>query len=352
MSSKIATPKDKRKRARLSLVLEYYDGPQAVLLQRSDDCRIVAVAADVSGYQMPFFGAEINLSQWERYRRGFVDLRYLFVHPHFKRWYFFDLIDARDRIALNDADLSDGIQNDLIPEHGFFSYNHSEPVDIDIKQGRAIQSYKTDGVWDIGDFTKFYNKFSDLYAFFLSFKKYADQSISVATRKKIRDAFAKQPLRGGSSYGNLYNELAFSQNDSDRIAIGRIKYASPGEIEVRGRFDVFTEVSVAFHELEAHYIEIKDQYTILYKYLQEQGLLRAEAERFDQEGPIALYLKEMADKLGDSLKLADLSLLFDLTNKNALLYSKVLLAHFRRMEKYFLFFAEGRVKDPVTATGS
>src|SRR5260370_39194051 len=80
--------------AKLRQILEYVDGPQAVLLERSADQKIVAVAIDKSGYQgyeCPFFGAAISMDQWERYKRGFLDLRFLFMFPRWKEWYIFDL---------------------------------------------------------------------------------------------------------------------------------------------------------------------------------------------------------------------------------------------------------------------
>jgi hypothetical protein len=72
-------------------VLEYMDGPQAVLLERSAESKIVAVAIEKHGYRYPFFGAEVSSEQWERYRSGFLDLRYLFMYPRLKSWYIFDL---------------------------------------------------------------------------------------------------------------------------------------------------------------------------------------------------------------------------------------------------------------------
>ena len=69
----------KKKTATLAQVLEYMDGPQAVLLNRGNISKIAGVAIEKGGYTHPFFGAEISLDQWERYRRGLMDFRSLFI---------------------------------------------------------------------------------------------------------------------------------------------------------------------------------------------------------------------------------------------------------------------------------
>jgi hypothetical protein len=51
-------------------ILEYMDGPQVVLLERSADFKIVAAAIEKPGELHPFFGSAISYDQWERYRRG------------------------------------------------------------------------------------------------------------------------------------------------------------------------------------------------------------------------------------------------------------------------------------------
>jgi hypothetical protein len=59
-------------------------------------------------------------------------------------------------------------------------------------------------------------------------------------------------------------------------------------------------------------------------------------------------LQSQATALGELMKINDLDLIYQLTNQNALVFAKVLLAHGRRLDRYFMFFAEGRVKEPQT----
>jgi hypothetical protein len=159
--------KTRERSAKFVQVLEYMDGPQAVLLERSADQKIVAVAIQKAGFSYPFFGAQISSDQWERYRRGFVDLRYLFMYPRGKKWYFFDLANQQDGIlSLEPVKKDEYIEKHYIPEIGFFSYDHSEPIKEEKSRDLATQRYKPDGIWDLPDFAHFYKKLTDLYAFF------------------------------------------------------------------------------------------------------------------------------------------------------------------------------------------
>ena len=167
-------------------VLEYMDGPQAVLLDRGADYKIVGVAIEKHGYRYPFFGAEISPDQWERYRRGFVDLRYLFMYPKWKNWYIFTLAREVDgKITLESSNKDTFVEENYIPEHGFFSYDHSEQIQAAQIAGLATQNYATDGKWDLPDFYNFYSKIMDLYAFFLSLKKYTASDTPLGLKKKI-----------------------------------------------------------------------------------------------------------------------------------------------------------------------
>ena len=341
-------PRKKRETARFVQVLEYFDGPQAVLLEKSADSRIVGVAIDKEGYNNPFFGTNVSYEQWERYRRGYVDFRSLFVFPRWREWYFFDLIGMTPEgvIELIKTAKDSEAEENYVPASGFFSYDHSEKIISEVSASLATQKYMTDGIWALPDFTQFYNKLNDLYCFFISLKTYSSEFTSVDRKRQIKEAFSGHPLRGGSSYNNLYSDLAASQSFDDKIAIGRLKYASQGEVDVRGRFDVFGEIAVAYSELAENYDNVKEKYNCIYKFLANNRLLKAEFGRFDADGALSNRLLGLSNDFAASLHIADVQLIYDLTDKNSLIFSKVLLSYFRRLERYFMFFGEGRVKNP------
>lgn len=341
--------KGKSTKASFVQVLETIDGePHAVLLSRGKNTKVIGVAIDADQENATFFGSEISLDQWQKYVRGSTDLRFLFMFPRWRRWYYFNLHEKDGSIHLFLTEKGEKEESDFVPESGFFSYDHSEEVvDLSFKE-LALQKYKTDGVWDLPDFSQFYGKLSDLYAFFLSLKRFGEDSLSDSRREKIKEAFSEQPLRGGFSYVNMYSELTSIQDVGDRLSVGKLQYASPGEVDVRGRYDVFQEIAEAFEAFEASYGDLKKAYDELHDFLSENKLLRRAPDRFDNASAIAQFVFRRSNALAKKMNLTDRKIIYRLSDKNRLIYAKIVLSHFRRMEKYFMFFAEGRVLPPET----
>ncbi len=331
-------------KAVVSAMLVYFDEPQVILLEQKDDHKIISVAINKERYEFPFLGAEINEKQWERYCDGSVDLRYLFLFPQWKKWYIFDLRESENKqVTIYRAQEEDYKNEELLPVHGFFSKDHTEP-DLDRPTIRLEpQKFSIDGSWDLSEFSQFYNKFTNLYSFFLSLRKFENKDTRLDLKKRIREAFAEHPLKGGSSYVNLYGDLFTVQERRDRLSVQSIRYASPGHVAINGRSDVFGNIAQSLSKLETSYDSIKSKYGDIYKYLQKNKLLKAEKDRFDTEGPIAEYLYDQCEDFADLLAFSELELMHGLTGKNSLLTAKVLLSYFRRLDKYYMFFAEGRV---------
>ena len=337
-------------KATLVGTLVYIDEPQVLLLERDADAKIVAVAIDIEGYQYPFLGAEISSPQWDRYRRGFVDLRYLFLYPRWRRWYLFDLADAKDgEVPLKFAEPSVYKDDAYLPAAGFFSRDHTEPTAGISKTQLETQTYAIDGSWDLPDFSQFYAKITDLYSFFLSLEEYMSSTARLDLKKAIGGAFRGHPLRGGSRYINLYNDLYDAQDIDDRLIVKRIQYASPGRVDVDGRSDIFEKLNCSLDLFAANYDAIKTEYLEIHRYLHDSRLLKRDAARVELDSAIAKYILGRAREFAKIMQLEQFDLIYSLTDKNPLATIKILLSFYRRMERYYLFFAEGRVKDHSAA---
>ncbi|MPY75998.1 MAG: hypothetical protein GEU87_17280 [Alphaproteobacteria bacterium] len=338
--------------AQFLCTLVYVDEPQVVLLKKGDDSRLIAVAVEKADHTYPFFAAEINLTQWQRYRRGFVDLRYLFTFPRWKRWYLFDLADMADgQVSLERADDSRSNES-FLPQKGFFSREHTEPDLEEEIVKLETQNFAIDGSWDLPDFAQFYGKFTDLYYFFLGLRKYTSEFVKPEIKRQIRDAFAEHPLRGGSSYVNLYHDLFSAKEMNDALSVDKIRYASPGYVVVNGSADVFADIDSSLEKFASSYDEVKAQYLELHGYLRKMKLLSSSVERFDKDGAVAKYLVGECKRFAETMELSDFDLVYGLTGKNALGTAKILLSHFRRLERYYMFFAEGRVEEGPEVTPS
>ena len=152
--------------ARYVSTLVNLDGPQVVMLDHGDDAKIIGVAIDKEGYDYPFLGAEISFSQWERYNRQFVQLRYLFLVPRWKRWYIFDLADhdEKDRIPLERADKADYQNEKYLPSYGFWARSHTEENPVFESSAEVTsQKFLIDGTWDPPDISQFFARINDLY---------------------------------------------------------------------------------------------------------------------------------------------------------------------------------------------
>jgi hypothetical protein len=181
----------------------------------------------------------------------------------------------------------------------------------------------------------------------LSLKKYAAPDTSIDLKKKIRESFRNPPLRGGSSYVNMYEGLLSVQKLGDRLSVGKLRYASAGEIDVRGRGEIFGEMSIALGELTSRYDDIKNKYNTSHRYCAKNKLLKADRES-EVSDPVAKFLLEQSMEFAAMMRLEQADLIYNLTGRNSLIFTKILLSHFRRLERYFMFFAEGRVREPKT----
>lgn len=324
--------------------LAYYDEPQVILLKRSDDKIVIAVAIDKEGPQHPFLGAEINNSQWERYKNGSTDLRYLFLFPKWKKWYTFDLADIDDNeIPISLAEEGDYKNEDFLPSHGFFFRDHTEQYEEEETLTLSTQDFDIDGAWDLPDFSVFYGNFTDLYSFFLSLLKFTSDNIRLDLKKRIREAYFGHPMKGGFSYVNLYNDLLTVQEKTERLSVQSIEYASPGYVSVAGKDEIFRQIADSLTDLESNYESAKSKYKDIHGYLRENSLLKADKEKFDPDTAVAKFLYSQCEEFSKILGFSQLELVHRLTSKNSLLTAKVLLSYFRRLERYYMFFAEGRV---------
>jgi hypothetical protein len=326
----------------------YLDEPQVVLLDHGDDAKIIGVAIEKEGYDYAFLGAEISLTQLHRYKREFVDLRYLFLRPRWNKWFIFDLAKANENgsIPLKRAEMEDYKNDEHLPSHGFFARNHTEKFDDDPVAKLATQKYLIDGSWAPSDLSMFFGRINDLYSFFIGIKKFLSDGTTQEQKRALVVAFTDHPMRGGSSYVGFYGDLKGLLGFDERLAMGSIKKESPGYVDVEGKADVLVEVTEALQSYEQNADDLEARYKELHSYLSRGKLLKAGPDRFDKTGPVAVYIRKLSRAFAKSLAV-DYDAIDRLTGKNALLSAKILLSHYRRLERYHLFFAEGRVQLPA-----
>lgn len=334
------TPSRKAKYLR---TLVYVDEPQLILLQAGKQ-KVLATAVALDGYELPFLAVSVSEGDWQRYLRGYVDLRYLFVYSRKRRIFTFDLQKVSgDDVRLTPWDEEQDVPEELLPSPKFFSEDHTEPLEME-EYHLSTQRFGIDGEWELPEFAQFYGKYSDMYAFILAVTKFKAKATTQEAKRAIKEAFSFHPLRGGSSYRNLYADLYASQAVSESLGVRSMQYASPGHVDVNGRGEIFTHARSAIINFQDNSEEIRRVYLDLRQFLSVAGLLKIGVKRFDPKSGIAEPIYQRAIKLANLLKMQDVDVVESLTDGNQLAFAKVVMSYYRRVEHSFLFFAEGRVE--------
>jgi hypothetical protein len=345
MKSKLFTRRWKEAAAKYICTLVYLDEPQVVLLDHGNDAKIIGVAIEKDGLTHGFLGAEISFHQLERYKRQFVDLRYLFLLPRWKRWYLFDLANLQGDETIPIVRAKEDVfkNEEYLPTHGFFAREHTEVMEESAAPALGVQKYLIDGSWDPADLSLFFGRINDLYSFFLGLKKFASSHTTQEQKRGLIAAFTDNSLHSGFNYVNFFGDLKGLVGFDERLAMGSIVKQSPGYVNVEGKPDTLAEVTEAFSVYNENYEALKGQYYNLHSYLSKMNLLKRASDRFDKTGSVAKYIRERNQEFAANLDI-DYATLEKLTGSNSLLAAKILLSYHRRLERYQLFFAEGRVR--------
>jgi hypothetical protein len=323
------------------------DEPQVVMLDHGDDAKIIGVAINKEGYDNPFLGAEISFTQWERYNRQFVDLHYLFLLPKWKRWYIFDLdaLDENNRIPLKRAQEADYRNEKYLPAQGLFwarSHTEDDPV-FEASLEVVSQKFLIDGTWDPPDISQFFARINDIYSFFLGIGKFLSEKTNLDQKRALVNAFTDNTLHSGFNYVNFYGDLKGLVTFGERLAMPAIVKQSPGFVDVEGKATTLNEVAEALANFDKKQDAIKVEYNMLRKFLSKSKLLKAgHIDKLDRNDPIFRFIREHNKTLSESLGV-DVGPIEKLTG-NVLTTAKILLAHYRRLERYHMFFVEGRAR--------
>jgi hypothetical protein len=337
----------KENRAKYISTLVYLDGPQVVMLDHGADAKIIGVAIDKKDYDNPFLGAEISFTQWERYNREFVDLHYLFLLPKWKRWYIFDLADKDEHhyVPLERAQEADYRNSAHLPtQGGFWARSHTQDDPIFETTAEVVsRKFLIDGTWDPPDISQFFARINDIYSFFLGIGKFQSETTSLQQKRALISAFTDNTLHSGFNYVNFYGDLRGLVTFGERLAMPAIVKQSPGFVNVEGKATTLNEVAAALSNFDKNQEAIKLEYGILHKFLSKSKLLKAgHVDKLEKNDPIFRFIREHTKTLSKDLGV-DVEPIEKLTN-DVLTTAKIVLAHYRRLERYHVFFVEGRAR--------
>ena len=291
----------------------------------------------VSSYFVVMVSKETTLD----YFLGRSDLHYVYVYAPNATYYEADAASIFEK-EIELRPFSGQVNDDWIPSKGFFARDHNRQYEF-IKQPPCIHEIAIDGQWKMGEFQEFYSRYSDIYVFqeaVRTVKNLAIDSVPV----NYLSAFRGKPFRGGSSYVSFFNDLKDALPFHERPQLAAVKWASPGEISVKGTKELFDAVEGQVISFQRDYDKSKDAHDRLREFMQVKGWLEITSESYptpsaDETTEISGMIKSLAAYLhvpgGRSF--------VHILEGNQIVEAKIFLAVFRRLETILRYVREGRV---------
>lgn len=321
--------------------------PQLVLF-RKKKTNYLAVAVDPQDSpNVDFVCISVKVNDWEKYLNGHVDLHYLFTYPFNRKRFTLRYTDwNNDKAKLKPYD--EAFSDDLLPGKGIFARHHTEDFNTNNLK-RSVNQLFIDGDWELNEFGKFYQKYSDVYSFVSIAKNYNNPNVKPAYKDKAAKAFLKRPYKGGSSYLHVFDEMPSCLPPEQRLGLRGINYNSPGDVRILGQEAMLAQVTILIDNFENNRAEIRIAHDELKNLLKTTKLLTAPVDTFSGDGTIGNQIKQKSNILFDILKIPEQKSVFSLCGENQLVFAKITLALYRRIEATALFFAEGRMAFNKTA---
>lgn len=330
-----------KERAKIQQILLYYNEPEILLLKKSAIEYIVAVGAVDDEDESVFIGASMTLRQLTEYQEGKFDLRFLLSHANLRRYWKFSYNEVDVEVELSRVTRGSDAVAAALPDSGFFSRSHEDIDIVKLQVADADERFEIDGSWDLGEFSTLYGQIEDVYYILTDIRRYSNPSSSQKEKNQITSAF-ERPWRGGGSYVGFYDNIANDNLPVARLKVSGIQYNSPGFVKLKAKRESFDSM-IALLQAYSHEPKLtRKSYIALYKFLSFGGFLKAPADTVissvnDEE------ITKLAKGLESYMTGVSFDTLYEMSGKNTLVAAKVLMSVYRRVEKLFRFFEEGRV---------
>jgi hypothetical protein len=205
-----------------------------------------------------------------------------------------------------------------------------------------------DGDWSLEDLMDFSRLYFQNYSFIYCLDTKAIDLVSF----RMQSVLESHKLREGLSYVNIYDTFRSHIKLEERPRIKSLQYASPGWIELALNPDVALQVaqsvalymasvtsagvtiSVSYKSLHKIFIDLKNR-----RIKQKNNALKLEKDKIEAVNKLN---NELAKGLGFN-SLADL----DKQTKDIEETSKLLMAHYRRINKMASFVTSNKAKFPI-----
>lgn len=336
--------KQDQQSAEVVQILLWYDKPEIILLKTGPIDFVLAVASGVGDNdEDAYVGASMTLAFLADYQAGKFDLRFALSHAIFRRYWRFVYRAGEKTVSLSRIKKTSELVSKSIPDAGFFSREHS-PISVVSKfVPDAVETFDIDGTWDLGEFSSFYGQVEDIYYIFNDIRRFDDPTTTQKAKETISNALDR-PWRGGGSYLGYYRSIANDNAPEAKLLVSGIKYNSPGYVSIKAKKKPFDDMIALLQNYAHRQVDVKKAYRALYGYMFNSKLLNREQVRTYVSPEVRATVERLAAELDRYMPGVSLDVFKRMSSGDVLVAAKVLLSVFRRMDKLFTFFEEGRVK--------
>lgn len=320
-----------RNQIQIDEVLIDYDGPQLVTGHDFYGSVFLCAAVPDEKDAHKFFGSRIGPDHLRQFYSGRIDLHYALTYERRPKYITFSF-SGNDSIVPSQK-FKKSPPDEWLPERGFF-WERSEEFS---EAGEGSVTVGIDGRWDIQDLADYPQKLAAPYAFLYGLKK---TIISHVEAKK--DLFIRYPWRGGFSTVNFYRDLYALIPPVHRVIVEKIKYASPGEIQLQADSAVIEELHTAVAAMEN--LDSYGIYQQLRRDMSNFGFLGRSPQEMKISAAAEEILEAHCRKLAHAISFTRLAELYELSGENWAHAAKLLLAYYRRLEELAEFYESGKAE--------
>jgi hypothetical protein len=334
--------RDSTSRASVAQILLWYDQAEIVLLKISRFEYALAVTSGAeNALPTEYVAASMGLSFLADYQEGKFDLRYALAHANLRRYWKFEFDGYQSEVVLKKIKKSDEAVGSSVPDSGFFSREHDEIDVVNFVVPDTEEKFNIDGSWELGEFSKFYGQVEDIYYICTDLRRFQDRRTSSNTKEVIKQAFDR-PWRGGGSYVAFYDKIANDNLPTAKLRVSGIKYNSPGYVSIRAKRAGFDDMLALLRAYADDVVGVKKAHNKLQQYMSANKLLKRHATvRVSSE--INTRVSEYGRALSNKLPGVSFESLKEMSDGREVVAAKVLLSIFRRIERLYRYFEQGRV---------
>jgi len=324
------------------VVLFEFIEPLVLMLKKKNSYFVASAMPADNGFVEKYIVVSVLPETLKKYMHEECDLRFLFKYARNRRLFTMLASELENEECTLIAQNGEP-EEDWLPDPQFFSSSHTGAYFQSNTSPVTTEVLKIAGNWELEDFGLLSRKFRDLHAFMDSLLTLDDPNAPSGLKKKIQDAYTGKSFIGGFSYVNFFTDLVAVQPRDERFDLNKIYYASPGEIELTGKPDLFENIQEKITNFVSKESEIRENYNNLHKYMSTEKLL-------DTQG-VQLFINEnMREKIQfftvsllESMGVNSFKQIHDLSDKSAINTAKIALAIYRRLRSASEYFAQGRV---------